>query len=149
MEDTDLRNLEAIYDIRAFNRFFMNSLGIVDGNIPPGYPISKGRILFEIRKAEPCTFSILCNNLKIDPGYISRILRQITREGLIKRHESSKDRRSAVLHLTDQGNNKLDELINACNLMVHELIKNLSDKDIKDLVFCAKRIEEILQKGEE
>jgi len=146
-EERSLRNLDAIYAIRAFSRFFTNSLGIVDGNIPTNYPISKGRILYEIGKTEDCTFSILCNSLKLDQGYISRILDQFEKDGFIVRRQAPNDRRMDFLFLTDQGTEKLNELIDACNHLVQELIVNLSDEEINEVVFCMKRVEEILRKN--
>ena len=80
----------------------------------------------------------------MDPGYISRTLRLFEKDGLIIRQQKRRDKRSAILYLTEQGWKWLDHLVDVCNHIVDDAIGCLSDGEIQEVVLCMKRIEGIL-----
>ena len=64
-----------IDDIRAFNRYYTNRLGVLAGNyLGRPYTLTEARILYEIGAQERTTASAINADLGLDPGYLSRIL---------------------------------------------------------------------------
>ena len=79
--------IDVIIDIRGFNRFYTNMLGLLNANIGSSdYSLTETRIIYEISKTEKCSANQLSNILRIDTGYLSRILRKN-----LKRKVFSKD----------------------------------------------------------
>lgn len=67
--------LDAIEQIRKFNRFYTPLIGILDRNyLDSGYSVTENRILFELYENERLSAKYLCNLLLLDKGYISRVI---------------------------------------------------------------------------
>lgn len=70
--------IDLITEIRGFNRFYTNILGLLDQHIlDSGYSLTEARVLFEISKTERCTANQLCSSLKVDRSYMSRMIIKI------------------------------------------------------------------------
>ena len=75
--------IDVIIDIRGFNRFYTNMLGLLNANIGSSdYSLTETRIIYEISKTEKCSANQLSNILRIDTGYLSRILKKLEKEGV-------------------------------------------------------------------
>jgi DNA-binding MarR family transcriptional regulator/GNAT superfamily N-acetyltransferase len=110
--------------IRKFNQYYTNVLGIVNQTILESpYSLAEARVLVEICQAVQCTASDLSETLKIDTGYLSRILRRFKKEGLIEANKSITDGRSQILGITEQGRAVSSQLSEASST---ELIKLLA-----------------------
>jgi len=101
--------------IRAFNRFWTNHMGVLDaGLLDTPFSVTEARVLFELgqsaeagragpdRKTEMDMLR-LRHELRIDPGYLSRIVKRFERGGLVEATPSSSDARRRVLRLTERG----------------------------------------------
>lgn len=67
--------LDVIAQIRSFNRFYTNVLGLLNRHIlDSGYSLTEIRVLLEISKVRHCTANTLVTQLKIDRSYMSRII---------------------------------------------------------------------------
>ena len=97
--------LEArIAAVRRFNRFFTRQIGALrEGLLHSPYSLTEARILFEIANRDEVTASDLSRELGLDPGYLSRILARLERQGLIDRFPSEDDARRRLLSLTPEG----------------------------------------------
>ena len=99
---------QKIKSIRAFNRYYTNILGLVNKNILDyNFSLAEARVLLEISKIENCTSKKLSDLLNMDAGYLSRIIKQFEKHGLIEREKSKEDKRSYILELTESGSKKL------------------------------------------
>ncbi len=69
---------DIITEIRGFNRYYTNVLGLLDRHIiDSGYSLQESRILFEISKTEGCTANMLCSILDIEKSYMSKLLKNL------------------------------------------------------------------------
>ncbi|HXL56601.1 MAG TPA: helix-turn-helix domain-containing protein, partial [Chitinophagaceae bacterium] len=93
-----------IGEIRAFNRFYTNIIGVLVNHIlNTDYSLTEARILFEIYNNDNCTARTIKNIIKIDEGYLSRIIDKLVKQKLIKKQQSKLDGRVYILILTSFG----------------------------------------------
>jgi DNA-binding MarR family transcriptional regulator/N-acetylglutamate synthase-like GNAT family acetyltransferase len=97
--------------VRQFNRFFTQRIGVLDESLlDSGLTLTQGRVLFEIASHQGCTAGDLILTLRLDAGYLSRILQLFFDLGLIKRKPSPEDGRRSLLSLTAKGRKKFTAL---------------------------------------
>jgi DNA-binding MarR family transcriptional regulator/GNAT superfamily N-acetyltransferase len=101
------RELEqAVAEIREFNRFYTRLIGVLrEGHLASSFSLAQVRVLYELahHSARPATASALCEELALDPGYLSRMLRDLERGGLVTGRRSADDARRRQLALTAKG----------------------------------------------
>lgn len=132
-------------EIREFNRFYTNIIGLVNRNILESpYSLAEARILLEIDAAGQCTARELIKKIDIDPGYLSRMLSRFIRNGLIAQSVSSTDGRAKILSLTDKGRDDLQQLSETSDLQIVQLLEQVSESDQKKLVSSMRAIKAIL-----
>jgi DNA-binding MarR family transcriptional regulator len=124
-----------IEEIRAFNRFYTQIIGLVNHHILNSkYSLPEARLLFELFHRPGLTASDLIGTLDMDKGYLSRILRRFEEEKLIGRVVSAADRRVVALTLTAKGNKEFEVLNRASDEQVGYAFRNLTEKDGQALV---------------
>lgn len=115
-----------IEEIRQFNRFYTNIIGLVNKTILDSpYSLAEGRVLLEIDSVSKCTASDLIGLLQIDPGYLSRILRRFKKEGLIETNKSETDRRSHIITITDKGRETYSQLSKTSSSQLINLLDHI------------------------
>lgn len=135
-----------IQQIRNFNRFYTDLLGLLDAHLLKSqYSLAEGRILFEIFSNGQSNASEIIDRLSIDKGYLSRILKKLEKEGLIQRQASEADGRVALLSLSANGQEVFQELNAASNLQVRNLVEHLQQKELQQLTSCMRQIMDILK----
>src|SRR5689334_22512307 len=93
-----------IESIRRFNRFYTRQIGVLEeGLVQSPYSLTEARIIYELAHHEQTTAAELASELKLDAGYLSRILRDFTQRGLIDKQPSETDGRQTVLSLSEAG----------------------------------------------
>jgi DNA-binding MarR family transcriptional regulator len=128
------KKTETIYKIREFNRFYTAVIGILNKfYLNSEFSVTEARILFEIADNCVCNANYLVNKLQIDKGYLSRTIKNFKIKGLIEKQISEKDARSFNICLTEKGKTITNELINASNIQIGELLYNLTDEDCNDI----------------
>ena len=131
--------------IRRFNRFYTNVLGLLDRYmLNSSFSFSEIRILYEIGQTGGCTAKDLIQGIKIDPGYLSRILSRFETKGLLHRTKSEEDGRLYYLSLTDKGREKLDELNEHSNSQLAQMLKDSTPEEQEKLVKGMAFIEAVL-----
>src|SRR5688500_2645069 len=90
--------------IRRFNRFYTRQIGLLQEKLlDSAFSLTEGRVLYEIAyhgetgtlRATAPTAADLAKILKLDGGYLSRILQRFVRRKLITRTTSAADARQA------------------------------------------------------
>jgi DNA-binding MarR family transcriptional regulator len=90
--------------VRRFSRFYTRQLGLLDeGLLNSAFSLTEARVLYELATRPTLTATELSRGLGIDPGYLSRVLKEFVRRGLITRAHAPGDGRLALLQLTESG----------------------------------------------
>lgn len=135
------KRIDMITDIRGFNRFYTNILGLLNANIVDSeYSLTEARIIYEISKTEHCTANLLSKELQIDAGYLSRTIKKLEQKGMIERHSSKKDGRSNKIGLTADGEILFRQMNEHANQQIDHLLKTLPDDKCKEISDAMKLI---------
>jgi DNA-binding MarR family transcriptional regulator len=136
-----------ITQIRSFNRFYTSIIGLLEKHILESrYSLSEVRILFEINSMNVCTASQIKESIKMDEGYLSRLVEKFVADRLVMKKRSRKDARVYDLSLTTKGKRIFAKLNNASNNEVRKLVSGISQRDLHALVVHMKGIEQILSR---
>jgi len=93
-----------IDEVRRFNRFYTVEIGLLNkGVFDSPLSLTEVRVLYELAQREHTTAADLGKQLRLDPGYLSRILLRCQQRGWLRRQPSANDRRRVELRLTRRG----------------------------------------------
>jgi DNA-binding MarR family transcriptional regulator len=144
-------SIDEIVDyVRAFNRFYTRRIGLLeDGLLGSGYTLAEARILFELAATEghlrrgPSP-SLLVEELNIDPGYLSRIVKKLEGQGLVVKTRSETDGRRIELSLSPSGREVAAKLDGASQQEIAVMLELLGQGDRAMLVDAMRTIERLL-----
>jgi len=90
--------------VRRFNRFYTRQIGVLRKTfLDSPYSLGEARVLYEIARRPLPTASDVGRALDLDAGYLSRVLRQFEKRGLVQREASASDGRQSHLTLSPRG----------------------------------------------
>lgn len=136
-----------ITQIRSFNRFYTSIIGLLEKHIlESSYSLSEVRILFEINSRSVCTARQIKESIKMDEGYLSRLVEKFVADRLVTKKRSRKDARVYDLSLTPKGKRIFGKLNAASDNEVRNLVSGISLRDLQSLVGHMKGIERILSR---
>jgi DNA-binding MarR family transcriptional regulator/GNAT superfamily N-acetyltransferase len=136
---------DTILAVRQFNRFYTSAIGSLEEKFPASnYSWTEARILYEIGERGQTLASALATDLRLDPGYLSRLLRRLEAERLLLRKSSSSDARQRPLALSAAGRKTLQSLNLASDAAVAKLIAGVPPLAQPDLIAAMQRIEKLL-----
>jgi DNA-binding MarR family transcriptional regulator len=93
-----------IETIRSFNRRWTEILGLLDrGLLRTEHSLAESRVLFELAQEEGTERSRLLARLGMDPSFLSRVLRRLESDGLVRSEASPADGRALDIYLTTAG----------------------------------------------
>ena len=136
---------QQIADIRAFNRFYTSIIGLLDEQFADG-PLSLGeaRVLYEIDARGHTTARDLLAALRMDRGYLSRMLSKFVETGLTAISPTPGDRRSNTVALTQDGDIIVDRLNRRSDDAIADLVHRLSDAERQQLVKAMSLVQKLL-----
>jgi DNA-binding MarR family transcriptional regulator/GNAT superfamily N-acetyltransferase len=142
-------DLEArVEAIRRFNRLFTRRIGVLrEGLLHSSYSLTEARVLFELANREKLSASELVRELGLDPGYMSRTLGGLERQGLVEKVRSETDGRRRILSLTAEGEEAFEVLDSRSREEVSEMLGALSEEEQRRLLEAMRTIEGIFEKG--
>ena len=99
-----MANRASVSAVRRFNRFYTRQIGVLRKTyLDSPYSLGEMRVLYELAQNDRLTASDIARALDLDAGYLSRLLRNFEKRGLISRKTSKKDARQSHLALTARG----------------------------------------------
>jgi DNA-binding MarR family transcriptional regulator/predicted N-acetyltransferase YhbS len=114
--------------LRRFNRTYTQRVGALDDSfLGLGWPLGASRLIFEIGEAAT-TVRDLRERLDLDSGYLSRLLRRLTRAGIVEVRPDPADRRRRLVTLTREGSTVRRELDRRSEERAASLIAPLTDR---------------------
>lgn len=140
-------NLSIIDGIRKFNRFYLNYQSLFNQHVyDDSLSLTEIRMLYEINKINTCTARVLQEELKLDKGYVSRVLKSFENKNIIYKEKCENDSRVFFLHLTSEGKYIYQSLENRANQQVVKLFEDISLRDQQKLLESMVTIENIFTK---
>jgi DNA-binding MarR family transcriptional regulator/GNAT superfamily N-acetyltransferase len=135
-------NIEAL---RSFNRFHTAQIGVLQEGLLNGkFPLAEARIIYELAARVEVTAKELCRDLSLDPGYLSRMLRGLTANGLVIKQTAEEDRRKSILSLTNEGKAEY-AILEASSIAANaRLLEPLNEQDQARLIEAMTRIRTLL-----
>ncbi|TVX82974.1 winged helix-turn-helix transcriptional regulator [Peribacillus simplex] len=135
-------------DIRQFNRFYTNILGVLDKHIlDSGYSFTEARVILEIGLMEQCIANNLVDKLEIDRSYMSRIINKLSKDGLVMKENSNLDNRTSLIRLTPEGLTIFNQLNERSDEQIVRLFQGLSQNEIKEIhdsmMFIQKKLDSL------
>jgi DNA-binding MarR family transcriptional regulator/GNAT superfamily N-acetyltransferase len=121
--------------VRRFNRFYTKRIGVLsEAFLNTPYSLTEGRVLHALAHRDGATATWLCEELGLDPGYLSRILRNFEERKLIFRSPSPQDGRQTLISLTPAGRDAYEPLDRASQSDIGNLLAPLPEVDQERLV---------------
>jgi DNA-binding MarR family transcriptional regulator/GNAT superfamily N-acetyltransferase len=131
--------------VRSFNRTVTEGIGVLDDHfLGRGRPLGESRILWEIGN-DGTEVRALRFRLGLDSGYISRVLRSLERQRLVKVRAGRGDRRVRQASLTDRGRTERAELDRRSDKLAQRIIAPLNDPQRTALAAAMEKVERLLQ----
>ena len=141
-------NQELIDRIRGFNRFYTNIIGLLDQHfLDSSFSLTEGRVLYEICNTQDCSAKKIRENIVIDEGYLSRILDNFVKRGVIQKTRSRKDGRLWMILPTEKGKGEFASLNENSNQLISKLIAKLSEEEQVALLKKMEDIRALLEKA--
>lgn len=136
---------QQIAEIRAFNRFYTSIIGLLDEQFADG-PLSLGeaRVLYEIDSRGHTTARDLLATLRMDRGYLSRMLAKFVDAGLTAISPTPGDRRSNTVALTSDGDIIVERLNQRSDAAVADLVHRLDEAQRQQLVRAMALVQSLL-----
>jgi DNA-binding MarR family transcriptional regulator/GNAT superfamily N-acetyltransferase len=131
--------------IRRFNRFYTHQIGVLnEGLLDSPFSLTQVRTLYELAQRGTTSAVELCRDLGLDAGYLSRILANFQKAGLIAKEESPKDARQSLLRLTNKGRKAFGPLHERSNQQVAAMLSKLPSGRQHTLTRAMNTIESLL-----
>lgn len=136
---------QRVETVRRFNRFYTAAIGTLDeGLLKSTLSLAEARLLFEIATSERPTASEIAGRLKLDLGYVSRMLGKFEDRGFIQRKTSATDGRQNILSLTAAGRKEFTAINRRSSEQVAAMLASLGPEKQHRLVQAMTSIEAIL-----
>lgn len=136
---------QRIEAVRRFNRFYTKKIGVLHERLLKSpFPLTEARVIYELAHHEKATATELSNELGLDAGYLSRLLRTFKKRGLIHKQPSKTDGRQNFLSLTDRGQEAFAMLNVRSRSEIGAMLSNFSAADQNRMVKSMHTIEGLL-----
>lgn len=134
--------------IRRFNRLVARRIGALDDSyLSRGRPLGEARVIFEIGLAGTADLSILRDRLGLDSGYMSRLLRALEGQGVIRVEKSADDGRARQARLTEAGEVEFAAYDALSDDLAQSMLSPLRPSERERLVAAMADVERLLKAG--
>jgi DNA-binding MarR family transcriptional regulator len=131
--------------VRRFNRTVTQRVGALnDRFLDRGRPLGEARLLYEIG-GDGAELRALRARLALDSGYLSRLLRSLERQGLIKAQAAPGDGRVRRVSLTGKGRREVAELDRRSDAFARSVLAPLSPAQQDRLIAAMTEVERLMR----
>lgn len=95
-----------------------------------GVKITEWRVLGLVHAIEPARFSSVADELQMDKGQLSRVIKSLTAKGLLTTDAVSSDQRTFFLKTTDEGRDLHDRLFEFAKQRNEMIISEMSHAEV-------------------
>jgi DNA-binding MarR family transcriptional regulator/GNAT superfamily N-acetyltransferase len=135
---------EQIAALRDFNRFYTSRLGMTrHGLHNTEHPLAEARVLYELGAHGVLETSSLKASLAIDAGQLSRLVKRLEDQGLVRRLPSPTDARRLQIGLTHAGEEAFERLDEGSRDEVGSLLDALPDP--KPVLDAMRRLKDAIE----
>ncbi|MET0519816.1 MAG: GNAT family N-acetyltransferase [Burkholderiaceae bacterium] len=139
---------DAVAAVRAFNRFYTRRIGVLDeGLSKTGFSLTQARLLWELAHQPQLSASALARELRLDLGYLSRLLQGLKKRGLVKARKHAADGRQSLLSLSAAGRRAFAPLDQGSQAQTGEMLARLKPAQQQSLLAALAKARQLL--GEE
>ncbi|MFF0743048.1 GNAT family N-acetyltransferase [Streptomyces sp. NPDC004111] len=141
----------SIHEMRAFNRFYTHLIGALDysRHLSAPYTLTESRVLYELAHASRTDAADLRTRLRLDAGYLSRLLAKFERAGLVERAASPRDPRRQRVTLTAHGREAASLLDERSREAVGVLLSRVPPGERERMVRGMRDVREVLEGAQE
>ena len=142
MTETSAHRVEAV---RRFNRFYTRQIGLLqEGVLRSPFTLTQARVIYELAHHGETTATHLGEELGLDAGYLSRVVRGFRKHGLIERRPSPSDGRQFLLTLSNAGRSAFAALNADSRSEIAAMLGELAEPDQDRLMQAMQTIETLL-----
>jgi DNA-binding MarR family transcriptional regulator/GNAT superfamily N-acetyltransferase len=132
--------------IRHFNRYYTNKLGLLARyRFDTKMTLTEARVLFEIGRRGSHTQGSLGSELKIDGGYLNRVVGRLIDRGMAERRRDEDDGRIVLLELTEEGRRTAALIDEASDDEASSIVDGMSEAAAAQLIGHMRAIERLLE----
>ncbi|KPI07945.1 transcriptional regulator, MarR family [Actinobacteria bacterium OK006] len=135
---------EDVRALRRFNRYFTRRIGALDDHyLGQDRPLGEARLLFEI--GDGASLRELRGRLGLDAGYLSRMVRALQAQGLVRVSVPAEDSRLRVAELTPAGRVEVEEQNRRADALAEGLLGSLDERRRGELTAAITAAERLLR----
>ncbi|MFD9509932.1 bifunctional helix-turn-helix transcriptional regulator/GNAT family N-acetyltransferase [Streptomyces mirabilis] len=135
---------EDVRALRRFNRYFTRRIGALDDHyLGQDRPLGEARLLFEI--GDGASLRELRGRLGLDAGYLSRMVRALQAQGLVRVSVPAEDSRLRVAELTPAGRGEVAEQNRRADALAEGLLGSLDERRRGELTAAIAAAERLLR----
>jgi putative acetyltransferase len=147
MGEASTRRQDAIRILRRFNRYYTNRLGLLSRyRFDTNLTLTEARVIFEIGLAREHTQSALGRDLKVDMGYLNRVVRRLEARGFVSIRRDRRDGRVSVLSLTEAGRAVLSKINRESDAEVEDMLRGMEAQEAQALMLHMLEAMRLLEK---
>lgn len=142
-------NQNIIKKIRQFNRYYTIWLDVMNKDyLGTRFSWPESRVLFAIYQNQGINATEICEHLHMDKSYMSRILTELEKDGLITRKLVLGSKGIKQLYLTKTGVEEAKRIDRNADNQIFEKLKNMESEDCDRLCEAMILIEKTMRKYE-
>lgn len=135
----------AAHPMRAFNRFYTETIGALDDHHEGlALTLAESRCLFTIDRLGCPDIGLIAETLKLDLGYVSRLVSRLERAGRVQRSRGRDDHRRRVVTLTEAGRALLAEVAGRSDARMDAITEHLDRHQLAELLAAMDTIRRLI-----
>ena len=138
---------DIVKKVREFNRFYTSIIGITNNHILQSeYSLTEVRVMFETYNNPGITARQLMKIIRVDEGYLSRLIAKLVKQKILSKKRSKEDNRNYSLELSSSGKKIFLRLDERSSYAVSQLVSHLTKVEQSQLIQLLDGVRTLLTK---